>query len=511
MSGVPATLTPDERRLLLEAVVETLHPDRDDEDILHTFLPIRAHGELLRDTAVLVEGERGSGKTAIFHFLSAIQDKGWRVGEVIPRAPERLRWAPGFAERGTAHPSVAALTRWAAGRSREELERFWLGHLGGRMVEDGLVSAPSRMRFLTAWQARRNEIEEWVGLLGREMSAFQSWLDLVQDRLVSEYGTVIFGYDDLDRLTSDQGIASAAPLVGALVSVWVGLVRRYRALRARIFLRPDLSGLVRTSTTDASKLEGYTARLQWSQEDVFRVLLRRLGKSKDLRAWLDEGETPIRFDWDKRLGWMPPYALLSTGQQMFSFVHQSKEVTASVATQESLAGRLAGTMMGTGAKKGYTHTWILNHSRDGLGRSLPRVTLNLVRFAAEVALERGPLGREDRILHPSELEAAQERTGQQRLDELEEAHPVVRRLRRLRGTVVPIPEAETIANLGARSDEDGFGDDGWQVLQRLVDLGVVILRPPPRAGGPQRVDVPDLFRKSLQIRRKGGPLQLLHI
>lgn len=506
-----STLDPERRKRLLDACCWALHPDRDDGEIFHAFLPIRAHGDLLRDNAVLVEGERGSGKTALFRFLSAVQSQGWALEDVIPHAPKDQRWVPGFAESGQAHPGVATLTRWAQGKSREVLERFWLGHLGGCLAMADLPgSAPGpALRYLSGWRSDRNQIEAWVDALGPEVGRLQTWLDRLDMHLHAERQTVVLGYDDLDRLVSDQGIASAAPLVEALVSVWVGLVRRYRRIRARIFLRPDLYNLARASTTDASKLDGYTAHLTWTQEDVFRVLLRRLGTSDLIRTWLQEkGRDQIPFRMDPRLGWLPPYALPG-GQQMFSFMPQPKEVVASLATQQSLGRKLAGDFMGSGSKKGYTHLWIMNHSRDGLGRFLPRVTLNLVRFAAEGALARGPMGREDRLLHPSELEAAQEPTGAQRLNELKEvAREVVNRLELLRDATVPLLEQDAIARLGNPADPGGDGREGGQILRRLLDLGVLTRRLPPRKGDPQRIDVPDLFRKALGIRRRGGPLQI---
>lgn len=505
--SAPVALDPERRKALLKAVCETLHPEREEVEPIETFLPTRAHQGVLSDGTVLVVGERGAGKTAVFRFLSAVQERGWPLSEVIEQAPRSMQWIEGFEERGHKHPSRDTLTRWAVGRPREELERFWLGHLLGRLCEQDVAEAPTELTYFACWKASRDDIANWVNQLGREMGAFQRTMDAIDARL-SRRGGVLVGYDDLDRLITDISMDSATPLLSALINVWISMTKRHQSLRARIFLRPDLAELVRSAAPDATKLAAHTVELRWTQEDIFRVLLRRFGVDGQLREFLAEGEAPIGFRNVRYLGWMPPTTLLGTQQQLLSFMPQSSDVIVDRSTQQALGRKLAGDVMGTGLRKGYTHTWILNHSRDGLGRALPRVTLNLIRFAASGALDRGPRGSGDRLLHPGELEAAQVETGRLRLDELREQRPVIDYLVRLQGRTVPLPEDEAIGLLGATSRPGVAGEDGRAILVSLQHLGVVVRRSPAKKGEPSRIDVPDLFRGALGIRRRGGPLQL---
>lgn len=125
--------------------------------------------------------------------------------------------------------------------------------------------------------------------------------------------------------------------------------------------------------------------------------------------------------------------------------------------------------------------------------------LNLIAYAATIARTRGPRARHMRILHPVELQAALEETSKQRVDEIAEESPVVRRLEAIRGLQVPLMWRDAEKRVGAvRTDSDGFGEDGNAVLDELARLGVV------RRREDGRLDVPDVYRFGFGIKRKGG-------
>ncbi len=283
--------------------------------------------------------------------------------------------------------------------------------------------------------------------------------------------------------------------------------RRYRFIRTKIFLRPDLFAKASSAATDASKLQGKVATLVWTREDIFRVLLRRMGGEGGLRAWLPE----FKFHSKPPLGWMPPYALPEV--QLELFPPPQEGVPADSGTQQGLASRFAGKAIGTGPNKGLTHRWILNHSMDGRGQLLPRVALNLIRYATQSALDRAAEAPGDTLVTPVDLEAAQRPTGEQRLQELRESEKVVFRLNHLRERSLPFSSKQEAMDLLAQpwpGEEDGYRTDGAAVLLRLIALGTLVERAPPEKepDGSRRVDMPDLFKKALDARRKGGPLQL---
>lgn len=507
-------MTTEQRSAMLREVVESLDPNIDErESPLQIFLPLRMHVEMLDDAVLVVEGERGAGKTALFRFLDALRQRNVPLPAVFTGVSQDSRvWLTGFEERGTEHPARQALTTWGTDQPDEALEHFWLGHLVGRLGSiHGLPPAPP-LTFLTTWDASRSAVGTWVPQVAGDLGAIYGWLDRVQRSLEDRRVTLMVGYDELDRLSTDGHLALPGRFSATLVRLWLGLRRRLARLRAKIFLRPDLFARVKTSTVDASKLDGHVVRLGWTSEDVFRVLLRRLFRGAELRRWLEADEPGLRAQVHEVLGYLPPHHLPEAPlQQSFAFMPQqgAVELRADKPTQETLARLLAGTYMGSGPNKGLTHRWILNHSSDGLKRALPRVTLNLIRNAARGALDRAVLGPGETLVSPSDLEAAQTETGQQRLAELRESHPVVWRMEHLRHEAVPMDlDQATRALAEPHPDHPDDHADGAAAFTTLVHLGVMLKREPAKGQTRARADVPDLLRRPLEIKRHGGPLQI---
>jgi hypothetical protein len=311
-----------------------------------------------------------------------------------------------------------------------------------------------------------------------------AWLDRLDDEFIRKQQWVFVTYDHLDK------IGILAPRIRAryattLLAMWLSLSNRFERLRSKIFLREDLFQVALRSSTDASKLETRSTSLRWSTEDLYRVLVRHLGASDGLRAWLGSGTKKIGLIPDPALGWMPPSAMPEDGPY----------------SQRDFAEKLAVEWMGEGVKKGYTHRWIPNHVQDANGAIVPRSFLNLLAFAAQGALHHGPKAKWARLLHPSELQLALEKTSRYRATELQEEHPVVQRLEQLRGLTLFLPKGALVEALKARppgSPDDGFGEDGDAVFEELVRLGGLNRR------DEDRVDVPDIYRFGFGIKRKGG-------
>ncbi len=472
------SLSDGERRELLRALAG-LGSDADHHPaLLRVFLPLPAHRLALEPRTLVVRGERGSGKTALFHVLRELAEAGRPIRKVFHDLSDG-RWVEGFSEVGTAHPGTDALDQWGLGISDPALLRaFWLGHLVGRLSTTA-AGHPAPAEFAAAWSAHRGDPAAWVGLARAQVAALTAWLDRFEERAE---GTIFVSYDHLDKIgvtrpALRQGFASS------LLGLWLSLSNRYSRLRGKVFLREDLFQGALHSSADASKLDTRSVLLHWSAEDLYRVLLRHLGASDGLRSWFEAGERSRVFTADPVLGSMPPSALPEeTG---FS--------------QRSVAERLAGPQMGEGVKKGYTHRWIPNHLQDSKGAIVPRSMLNLVAFAAQEALRCGPLAQHTRLLHHTELQAALEKTSRYRVFELLEEHKIVSRVESLRGVVLLADRSEVVQRLSRHSPQgDGFGLDGEAACLELERLGVLKTREDGR------IDVPDIYRFGFGIKRKGG-------
>ncbi|MCA9543971.1 MAG: hypothetical protein KC613_06255 [Myxococcales bacterium] len=482
-----ATLTAQTRRLLLEHI-EAIRPDADDADEsrLRAFLPLPVHGRALRPDTLVVRGTKGAGKTAMFNALNALDRAGIPSArffpELGPTTGLHLEWLEGFSKAGTQHPAPAAVDAYAAQAGDAELRSFWLGHLIGRLAERSTTTEPPPEPFWTAWRDARSDARAWVPHVTAHLPRLSVWLDRLESTLAEQAQTLQVGYDDLDRLgIYDRDVRHR--LAGTLLTLWLSLSQRYRQIRGKVFVREDLFRSSLTFTTDASKLESRSAALTWRTPDLYRMVTRRFAAHHDLRGWLTGSPDPIALSPSEVAGWIPAPEL----------------------PEEALPGKLVGPLMGRGVSKGYTHRWIPNHLQDARGDVVPRSLVNLLRFAAQRALEQGPRAEGARLLHRTELRWALEDTSRHRAQELREEHPVVRRLEHLRGLVLLAQRDKVAARLADPAplglferNDDGFGSDGAAVLEALLDLGVL------KARSDGRIDVPDIYRFGFGIKRKGG-------
>ena len=71
-----ADLKPGERAALRRAVVRVLDVDDDSPLPIGRFLPLEQHAQVLAPRKRLIVGDRGAGKTALFHAFTAATARG---------------------------------------------------------------------------------------------------------------------------------------------------------------------------------------------------------------------------------------------------------------------------------------------------------------------------------------------------------------------------------------------------------------------------------------------------
>lgn len=482
MSQIPPL--PDAERNALLDQLALLASDADARsDDLRTFLPLRGYTQAIHPRTVLVRGERGAGKSALFKFLRALKNERIPVRSVFRDLPEgEILWVEGFSEKAHGNPSPPELDQLAGQATDEDLRTFWIAHLSGCLSREARFASALPEPFGRLWAESPTSPARWLDAAKGTLSPIIRWLDDVDAKATATGETVSVTYDHLDKLGQyDAGIREK--FVSTLLATWLTFSNRYSNLRAKVFLREDLYARAKR-TPDASKLEARSVQLRWSREDLYRVFLRHLSTSDNLRALLGSWAQPIPFSRDSVLGWLPPEALPEEGP----------------VSQQALCAEMVGLVMGAGTKKGYTHRWIPNHIQDAKGAIVPRSIINLFAFAATGARDRGPKATDRRLVTPQELYAGLENTSFHRVEELKEEHYVVDRLEGLRGLTVMTERKTIVARLSQAigRNRDGFGDDGERALEELVQLGVLRIRD---AG---RIDVPDLYRYGYGIKRKGG-------
>jgi hypothetical protein len=170
----------------------------------------------------------------------------------------------------------------------------------------------------------------------------------------------------------------------------------------------------------------------------------------------------------------------------------------SPAEQNRFATALAGEVMGSGPKKGYTYRWIPARLRDAGGAIVPRSLLRLLGHAAKGALRKGVASRGP-LMDPTELVGALQTTSANRVAELGDEYKLVKRLEHLEHQTVLMARDEVVDLLRRpRPEDDGYDEDGEAVVEELIRIGVLEVR------SDGRIDVPDIYRYGYGIKRKGG-------
>ena len=417
---------------------------------IKVFLPLARHRLALRPEVVVVQGERGAGKTAMFNL---VQRHGSELRRLFdePGIPDAT-WLDAFSE-SRAHPAALVLDDLSAKHPQDTaLRAFWMAHLLGRLVDEGVQGAALPAPFAESRALAPTDPGKWLAWAEQNPGALMERLDAVDQQLAHAGQMVFATYDSLDRI-GDLDRSHRQRLIRALLSLWLSLAARYGNLRAKVFLRHDLFEDAERSFADASKLRPRSVSLSWDVESLFRLVVRHLA---------------------------------------------NRGPAIEEAARRAFATAVAGEIMGAGVKKGYTHRWIPDRLQDADGRIVPRSILRLLGEAARHAL-LAPMGKGRPLLKPIDLAAALIETSRQRSNELAEEYLVVQRLENLRGATMLL-ERKDVARRLARpvGAQDRLPEDGELVLEELRRIGVLEER---RDG---RIDVPDIYRYGYDIKRKGG-------
>lgn len=458
--------------------------------------PVTEHLRALDPGTVLITGPRGAGKSELFN---AFFQEDEAVGKaVLRRAPATVRkgvrfesaaWKSAY-PAGTGFPDSGALLKMVD--SEERAKNVWHAMLVRLLAEEFDAREREELApLLRPMAANLSEIlEAMEGLKVNPTAA----LDALEHRLRERDRWIFVGYDELDTLGGfDWRLATT--LVRGLVAFWSDYSRRWRRIRAKIFLRSDLfrrhAGM---GTADFAKLAANRAELVWSDTAILGMLVKRIANTSEGLASYCRGTKISLDDDDDVLGLLPRMEGASDAHPLLE--------------------RMAGEYMGAGRKKGYVHNWVLDHPRDGNRQVSPRTLVRLIEQAARKDAPNQTL-RPPRLIHTTALRQALDDVSgdhvrQATTSEWPWLHGVQRRVERQR--LVPWTYDEIVRLLEADWDEDwsatdpGSADPGirppenapMHFVEYLIELGVFRRRPD------DRVDVPDLYLFGLNLRRKGG-------
>lgn len=449
------------------------------------FFPVAEHLRLLDPEVVLVVGPRGAGKTEIARVLTDAA-----LYEAVSRHAPAVRLPIGASQWIAAYPSGrqgfeaiglrAFINR--EGARTDALRDLWFAYLvralsGVVAIEDQNLLAPVIKPEGADIEVIINEFRQ----LGTSPVVALDRLDAALDR---ENRFVFVTYDELDTLGGgDWELVEAG--VRGLVALWAAYARRWKRIRAKLFVRTDIyERHAGEGGADLAKLAAGRVDLVWNDRDLYGVLLKRLANVDADLALYVKNVKEVRWSTDPELGEIP---LLRTWRDARPVVE-----------------RMVGPYMGANRKKGLVYRWLLDHVRDGLGRALPRPFVRLVEEAARQELQHFGSLRSPRLLEPASLRRALDRVSSDHVTQSRDEWPWLDavRIKFAESPLVPWERERDVLRLLEGFPRDGGAStppfEGRELLEYLIEIGILRRRPDGR------IDAPDLFLSGLGLRRKGG-------
>jgi hypothetical protein len=274
-------------------------------------------------------------------------------------------------------------------------------------------------------------------------------------------------------------------------------MRAWRAVRPKLFLRPDQLEDDALRHVELPKLRTGAVRLAWNGTDLYGLLFARLalGEAAEPFERLLASQSMRGATRDDVLArtWAPAYDIPS---------------------QRRIMTVLAGEYMAAGNhgyKKGRTYDWPLGHLGDAFGEVTPRSFLGLV-----IGASRHGQTPNDRVITAEGIRHGLRVASTTRVDQLHQEFPWIKgMLAPLAGLLLPRPEAEvfevwerarTVAQALEDASKYGYlppfpqqsNPTERDCYEAMARIGVMTRR---KDG---RLDMPDLFRVAAKLLKKGG-------
>lgn len=452
-------------------------------------LTVRDHEGALDPSRPIVIGDRGTGKSFWTGALLKADSRA-RLSSVYPRLGlDKVEVELGFGgdEFSSNHPSSNELS--------DLLKQGFTAEAIWRAVILSVLPAPVRPAEVATggWRQR-------VAWIAEDPALRREYFQAADKYLIGEGRQLLVIFDALDTLSSNWDEISN--LMRGLLQVGLFL-RPSRALRLKLFLRPDMVDDPQLwAVGDSSKLRHDEVLLAWTRRDLHALLIQYLANHPEARESIQQ------------------YTRENFGKEL-NYEADRYEVPAELLTDETAQQKffaaVAGNYMGRSATKGRTYTWVPNHLANAKGHAAPRSFLLALGVAAE---------RSEGNLVALEVEGIKEgvrQASQSRMLELREDYRWIDAVfRPLRDMQVPVDRKDvmnrwkggkiiTAINKEMKADTTGRylpppriasqADDSAThaaLIDTLDHLGII------EVIGDGRLNMPDLFRLAAGVKRMGG-------
>lgn len=301
--------------------------------------------------------------------------------------------------------------------------------------------------------------------------------------------------DALDRMTANLNVSHQC--VRGLFQLLLELLRT-KGVRFKAFIREDMLRTELFNFPDASKLKNDSVTLDWSPEELYALIWKKLGQDSPL--FRIHSSDSLGSAWEEQEGiWINSALTVPTQERM-----------------EQVLLVFAKKYMGNSAKKGGTYSWWFKHLSDSRGRVSPRTFETSFKHALDHPIE----SEATHVFMPLYIHAGVREASKDRVAELGDDYQWISLvMATFQDRAVPV-NWETVRNSWAAkhvkkeienkctqdkifipwsSDEK----DDRSIFERLKSvletIGVIKLRDEGK-----KIDIPDIYRVGFGVGKKGG-------
>lgn len=472
----------DALRRINETSQESLAPP----DRRTLYLP-SGHIKALNLASSVVVGLRGTGKSYWTAVLASTSHRNYLAQTARLPELQKTTVSVGFAldPSGTDFPSATVLATLSA--NGIDPQDVWQTIVLWHALSALGLSFPCQGEWEDRIQWFSSNRKEGLTLLGK------------CDRDISargEYLLVLF--DALDRLADEWTLIRS--YLRSLLNFCLEC-RSRRAIRLKIFLRPDMEEDDEIwKFVDSSKLRANRVELTWRPTDLYGLVLLYL--ANDDYAGCEFRQVISRV---AKIEWQDADGVYLLPRGLGASEQPTREIVEAI----------TGPWVGTSAKRGYVYTWVPTHLADAKGRLSPRSFLLAFRESAEWTENHEP--EHEHALHFRGIQQGVAKASEIRVGEISEDYPWVKPLlEAARGLTVPceLNDLTVLWKRGALSQlrkasagklpPRRFNTDSVRhgtpeaLIDDLVELAVLYRTED------SRLNVPDIFRVGFGVKRKGG-------
>jgi len=465
-------------------------------DLDRLFVRTSDFDKFLRPNVWLALGAKGTGKSALFELFTKFEDAARQLaGDSLNNV--LIAAGTGFGDlTEVATGDLEALKSEVDGYDHDSLWRLYIAIKSGMALDSSFDVPRGPLRDLLSAVGERRDYrvgpllrELWTLAIGKStetvtitaggasisLSGGKRKLDVVTllddvNTALQDKGKVLWLlFDKIDEIWPANRIERRKALEG-LMTASMHIRRTFPAIQPVVLLRTDLWGEL--DFTNKDHLTDKRIELNWSQDHLVSLLLKRALRRSEVRAYADEAVKNL------------------TGIEVENLsADQRLKALKTIFPATAYPGEREAEIM----------DWLMERITDGRGTALPRDTIVLANAAADRQRDLGEVGS-PALLSREAMREAFTKTSVIRYESFLAEFPDLREhFRRFSGqTKADFSRDEILALM------DGLEPNGDTLLDRLFEIGVI--RPDTgRVLTATSYEIPRLYRTGLGLVIRGRP------